>query len=82
MMAGRARAKSAGSAGPGRAAADSPDPPPPVRPLKPRPGLLVITSGVFTVWLLFLVYLYFTTVYHHRGVAPGIRVPTSDQSSS
>lgn len=42
----------------------------------------MITSIVFTVWLLFMVYLYFTTVYHHRGVAPGISVPTSDQSSS
>jgi hypothetical protein len=32
---------------------------------------LVVISVVFAVWLGFLVYLYFTTVYHRRSVAPG-----------
>jgi hypothetical protein len=41
-----------------------------VDPLTPRPGLLVVLTLVFAVWMAFLVFLYFKTVYHHRSVAP------------
>jgi hypothetical protein len=59
---------------PGHAAAASSYPAesaaPPVRPLKPRPKLLAVTSIVFALWVAFLVGLYFKTVYPRRSTAP------------
>ncbi|HEX5870328.1 MAG TPA: hypothetical protein VFY65_07935 [Longimicrobium sp.] len=40
------------------------------QPFTARPLLLGVLSTVFVAWLAFLVYLYVTTVYPHRSVAP------------
>ncbi len=34
--------------------------------LKPRRTWLIATATLFTLWTLFLLYLYFSTVYAHR----------------
>jgi len=41
-----------------------------VEPLTPRKKLFVFLAAVFAVWMAFLVYLYFKTVYPHRSTAP------------
>ena len=43
---------------------------PVVDPLTPRPKLLALLAVLFAVWMAFLVYLYFKTVYPHRSAAP------------
>ena len=43
---------------------------PPAKPLAPRRGLLAVMSVVFAAWMSFLVFLYFTTIYPRRSVAP------------
>jgi len=35
-----------------------------------RKKLFVFLAAVFAVWMAFLVYLYFKTVYPHRSTAP------------
>jgi hypothetical protein len=46
------------------------EPLPVVDPLTPRPKLFVVLVIVFAVWMAFLVFLYFKTVYAHRSTAP------------
>ena len=77
MMATGGRAKSApaskAKAGAERAevsAAGADSSAPAVQPLTPRRGLLAVMSVVFAAWMAFLVFLYFTTVYPRRSVAP------------
>ena len=41
-----------------------------VRPLKPRPALLAVTSVIFALWVGFLVALYFKTDHPRRSTAP------------
>ena len=69
-MSKRARAKSPPTLAPSPQGADTPPIPHPDRPITPQPLLFVLLSTVFFAWLSFLVYLYLTTVYPHRSVAP------------
>ena len=41
-----------------------------LRPLAPRKRLLAVLSLLFAAWMVFLVVLYFTTIYPRRSVAP------------
>ena len=41
-----------------------------VDPLTPRPKVFAVLLIVFAVWMAFLVFLYFKTVYPHRSTAP------------
>jgi hypothetical protein len=50
---------------------------PVVDPLTPRPRLLALLAVVFAVWMAFLVYLYFKTVYPHRSAAPRAAAPAA-----
>ncbi len=52
----------------------------PPRPLKPRPKLLALLAVVFSLWVAFLVALYFRTIYPRRLTSPrpdakGVVVP-------
>ena len=50
--------------------AATPDSPlPPANPLKPQKKLLVVLSVLFGVWLIALLTMYFTTVYHRKAPA-------------
>ena len=80
-----ARAKSPPTPAPLAVAADHPSIIHRTQPFTPRPLLLGVLSTVFFAWLAFLVYLYVTTVYPHRSVAPTTAVsavvaPVGDDS--
>ncbi len=46
---------------------DADNPPPNPTPFKPRPWLFASLLAIFILWVGWLFYLYFTTVFPHRG---------------
>ena len=69
-MSARARHQSPPTPASPRNPADTPTIPHPHRPIPPQRVLLGALSTVFFLWMAFLVYLYLTTVYPNRSVAP------------
>jgi hypothetical protein len=55
-------------------------PAPVVTPLKPRRGLLVVSSVVFSLWVVAMIVMYVTTVYPHRHPKNASTVSTTEET--